>query len=113
MTEDRSFNEFVRAKLEADVGEIPAVAIPGRPGPAYLLAASVAAICCAFAVRFANVGDESCEQAAIMAIELLDVDSVTAVSADYTERLLAWQDVPFVEIGASGLPRSRIQLAYP
>lgn len=113
MTEDKSFNEFIKAKLEEDVVDIPEVnlsafRVTSQPSnfstlrlsnfSTCLLAASLLAVCGVFAVHFADDRDFTCERDALNAIELLDVDSMTASSESYAERLLAWQDVPYAEI---------------
>jgi len=98
MTEDRSFNAFLKAKLEEDVGEIPAVATFGRPRfRPYLLAASLAAVCCALTVNFLKDREAAGEQCAVQAIELLAENSV-AEAETFAEKLLAWQDAPYDEI---------------
>lgn len=103
MIEDRSFNEFVRAKLEEDVGEIPVVVAfpPFRHSvfPAFLKAAALAAICglLVSGVIFRH-RESRRERDAICAIELMDIGSMSASSGSYADRLLAWQDVPYVEI---------------
>ena len=64
----------------------------------YLLAASLLMVCGLFAVHYGNGREMFRERDAISAIELLDVDSMTASSESYVDRLLAWQDAPYAEI---------------
>ena len=104
MIEDKSFNAFLKAKLEEDI-VVPAVVGRGartrktaalRP---YLLAASLAIICGIFSWQFVPFRDSSSERATLHAIALLD-DSEYVASADtFAEKMLAWQDAPFNEIG--------------
>ena len=51
-----------------------------------------------FAVHFINDRELVRERDALGAIELLDVDSMTASCESYADRLLAWQDAPYAEI---------------
>lgn len=105
MIEDQSFNEFIKAKLEEDVIGIPEVRLPSdsptfqlsNPST-YLLAASFLLVCGLLAVHFINDRELTRERDAICAIELLDVDSMTASCESYADRLLAWQDAPYAEI---------------
>ena len=113
MIEDKSFNEFLKAKLEEDV-DIPEVQLPlnSRPtskiskSPTFqsfnfsicLLAASLLLVCGMFAVHFINDRELVRERDALGAIELLDIDSLTVSCDSYAERLLAWQDAPYAEI---------------
>ena len=102
MIEDKSFNAFLKAKLEEDL-VVPAV--DGRAcvtrAPklrSYLLAASLAIICGIFSWQFTGRFDKVREQNVVMAIALLD-DSEYVASADtFADKLLAWQDAPFGEI---------------
>lgn len=114
MIEDKSFNEFLKAKLEEDVVDIPEVRLPSDSLSAsqlsnfpifqlsnpltYLLAASLLVFCGLFAVHFFTDRESSRERDAINAIELLDIDSMTASCESYADRLLAWQDAPYAEI---------------
>ena len=114
MIEDRLFNEFLRAKLEEDVVDIPEVQLPPSSRTTsiffnsptfqlsnlstYLLAASLLVVCGMFAVHFINDRELVRERDALGAIELLDVDSMTASCESYADRLLAWQDAPYAEI---------------
>ena len=114
MIEDKSFNEFLKAKLEEDVVDIPEVHLSpnSRPtskisnSPTFqpfnfstcLLAASLLLVCGMFAVHFINDRELVRERDVINAIELLDVDSMTASCESYADRLLAWQDAPYAEI---------------
>ncbi len=106
MIEDQSFNEFIKAKLEEDVVGIPEVQLPSDSRSdfqlsnplTYLLAASLLLVCGLFAVHFINDRELTRERDAICAIELLDVDSMTASCESYADRLLAWQDAPYAEI---------------
>ena len=114
MNEDKSFNEFLKAKLEEDVVDIPEVHFSPNSRPTskfsnsptfqlsnfstYLLAASLLLVCGMFAVHFINDRELVRERDAIGAIELLDVDSMTASCESYADRLLAWQDAPYAEI---------------
>ena len=106
MIEDKSFNAFLKAKLEEDL-VVPAVScvhagrvtLPqtsmSRP---CLLAASLAIICGVFSWQFISFDDSSSERDTLHAIALLD-DSECVASADtFAEKLLAWQDAPFGEI---------------
>lgn len=113
MTEDGFFNEFLRAKLEEEVGVIPAVTLPvagwrmpfRRRSFRFLLAASIAVVCCAFAVLFVWDGDQERECDAAQVIAFLEAcrngeepeadEGVEAVN--FGERLLAWQDAPYYE----------------
>ena len=115
MIEDKSFNAFLKAKLEEDV-VVPAIvsrhgnglessAILGCDGVAsrvrlrpYLLAASLAIICGVFSWQFVASNNASSERDTLHAIALLD-DSECIASADtFADKLLAWQDAPFGEI---------------
>ena len=102
MIEDKSFNAFLKAKLEEDI-VIPAVSFrhAGREtalSRPCLLAASFAVICGIFSWQFIASGDASSERTTLHAIALLD-DSECIVSADtFAEKLLAWQDAPFDNI---------------
>ena len=114
MIEDKSFNEFLKAKLEEDVVDIPRVDFPDSPTSNFptfcfrtfrfsnfstcLLAASLLAICGMFSVHFVNDRELARECDALSAIELLDIDSLTVSCDSYAERLLAWQDAPYAEI---------------
>lgn len=114
MIEDKSFNEFLKAKLEEDVVDIPDVHLSPNSRPTskfsnsptfqfsnlstYLLAASLLLVCGMFAVHFISDRELVRERDAIGAIELLDVDLMTASCESYADRLLAWQDVPYAEI---------------
>lgn len=51
-----------------------------------------------FAVHFINDRELARECDALSAIELLDIDSLTASCESYADRLLAWQDAPYAEI---------------
>ena len=113
MIEDKSFNAFLKAKLEEDV-VVPAIVsrhgnglesskILGCDGVAsrvslrpYLLAASLAIICGVFSWQFVASNDASSERTTLHAMELLG-DTIASDSA-FTDRLLAWQDAPFNEI---------------
>ena len=96
MIEDKSFNAFLKAKLEEDI-VVPEI---GRDDPIalrpYLLAASLAIICGVFSWQFIATGDSSSERTTLHAMELLG-DTIASDGA-FTERLLAWQDAPFNEI---------------
>lgn len=119
MTEDRSFNAFLKAKLEEEVGEIPTVCFPAASGAAFprrgvgrfLLAASLAAVCCVLAVHFAG-GRVAEDLPADSAIDLLaasqyglgtegdgasDLEMFIEERDDFGEKLLAWQDAPYAE----------------
>lgn len=114
MIEDKSFNEFLKAKLEEDVVDIPDVHLSPNSRPTskfsnsptfqfsnlstYLLAASLLLVCGMFAVHFISDRELVRERDAIGAIELLDVDLMTASCESYADRLLAWQDAPYAEI---------------
>ena len=114
MTEDRSFNEFLKAKLEEDVVDIPRIDLsvssssnPSSSNPAtfqpfnfstYLIAASLAAVCGMLSVHFASVPEAARDDEVMNAIELLDIDSMTAAADSCADRLLAWQDIPYYEI---------------
>lgn len=122
MIEDQSFNEFIKAKLEEDVVDIPEVHLSPNSRPTlqlsnsptfqlsnsptfqlsnpltYLLAASLLVFCGLFAVHFVSDRELARERDAINAIELLDIDSMTASCESYADRLLAWQDAPYAEI---------------
>lgn len=114
MIEDKSFNEFLKAKLEEDVVDIPEVHLSPISRPTskfsnsptfqlsnlstYLLAASLLLVCGMFAVHFISDRELVRERDAIGAIELLDVDLMTASCESYADRLLAWQDAPYAEI---------------
>lgn len=114
MIEDKSFNEFLKAKLEEDVVDIPRVDFPDSPTSNFptfgfrtfrflnfstcLLAASLLLVGGMFAVHFINDRELVRERDALGAIELLDVDSMTASCESYADRLLAWQDAPYAEI---------------
>ena len=112
MIEDKSFNAFLKAKLEEDI-VVPAVKSVGGDSRAprgsvipvkeplyrpYLLAASLAIICGVFSWQFVASKDTSSERNTLHAIALLD-DSECIASADtFADKLLAWQDAPFGEI---------------
>ena len=100
MIEDKSFNAFLKAKLEEDVVVPPVASVersfhrpPLRP---YLLAASLSIICGVFSWQFIASRDSSQERTTLHAMELLG-DTIVIDSA-FTDRLLAWQDAPFNEI---------------
>ena len=110
MIEDKSFNAFLKAKLEEDV-VVPAVkSVGGDPRAPrrsvipkqeplyrpYLLAASLAIICGVFSWQFVASKDASSERTTLHAMEFLG-DTIASDSA-FTDRLLAWQDAPFNEI---------------
>ena len=99
MIEDKSFNAFLKAKLEEDI-VIPAVKSVGDPRALrpYLIAASLAIICGVFSWQFIASNDTLSERNTLQAIALLD-DSECIASADtFADKLLAWQDAPFGEI---------------
>ena len=101
MIEDKSFNAFLKAKLEEDI-VVPKVAC-GHAGHvtawrAYLLAASLAIICGIFSWQFVVSRDLSSERATLQAIALLDDSESTASADTFADKLLAWQDAPFNDI---------------
>ena len=114
MIEDKSFNAFLKAKLEEDI-VVPKIVsrsvndlgnrkilgsegVDPRVSRPYLLAASLAIICGVFSWQFVASNNASSERDTLHAIALLD-DSECIASADtFADKLLAWQDAPFGEI---------------
>ena len=100
MIEDKSFNAFLKAKLEEDI-VVPAVKSvgddPRAPRP-YLIAASLAIICGVFSWQFIATNDASSERNTLHAIALLDDTECIASADTFAEKLLAWQDAPFDNI---------------
>ena len=102
MIEDKSFNAFLKEKLEEDI-EVPAVVCARRRSVfgfyrPMLMAASLAVVCGFAALMIADRHETMREEGVVRVIELLD-DSETIVSmGTFADKLLAWQDAPFAEI---------------
>ena len=106
MTEDPIFNAFLKAKLEEDV-DVPAVRLPAfRPWTRRLLvAASLAGVCCCaawFALKAptaASAPADPTENTIALLSECYELDDDIAVTGeDFAETLLAWQDVPYLQL---------------
>lgn len=100
--EDRSFNEFLKARLEDGI-EVPSVRLP-RTGNLWrrplLMAASLAVLCGIFTWQLSRSRDARLESHAVSAIEFLEeCEGLEVYAADsFAEKLLIWQDAPFTEI---------------
>lgn len=121
MVEDRSFNAFLKSKLEEGV-EVPELrldldvpaASPQRIihlgwWPTLKIAASLAVLCGVLVWRSAQLRDSRHERQVVQAIDLLEeCRALTLGEAEYTredassmaEKLLAWQDAPFAEVAS-------------
>ena len=102
--EDKSFNAFLKAKLEEDV-TVPAVKLPRKSVVEWrrplLLAASVVIACGVFIWQF--VGDrvqdtDCCAEKIIDLFSEGNVDDLGEDESSFADKLLAWQDAPFAEI---------------
>lgn len=106
MTEDKSFNDFLRAKLEEDV-EVPPVkavrrGVAGSRRLAFPLGIAAAALVGFGIFVFAPRGGSAvCGTDAVAALEFLEEaygvseEASEETSFDFADRLLAWQDAPY------------------
>lgn len=107
MIEDKSFNAFLKGRLEEGVA-VPVVSPVASRWRPLLMAASLAVISGAFIWRISDARDASEERYVARTIEFLEecqcisANSGSAVlsgqSDTFADRILAWQDAPFREI---------------
>lgn len=101
MVEDKAFNAFLKGKLEEDLVVPEVRAAKSSWWRPVLMAASLAVVCGVFSWQVVRGRNASLERSAAQAIEVLG-GCETAAGGEFEEsfadRLLAWQDAPFVEI---------------